>query len=194
MIHTKVLSQMGPVRIRHCSHHFATQASLSELSGKPKWLPLNSRYHDVMCTVPIASLSNLVTLQHTYGLSRSSVISKFHAFRRLCSSEKRPAWNPDSRARKLCLLSVHNSPRIFLTCRALLLIAWQPRIESSLLSESFLIKFCGAALCFFVWSSCQFFYLCQTIAKGKEFDIDNPTLYTFSCTCTVEKFFVYTSV
>ena len=41
---------MGPVRIRHSSHHFATQPShlCIELGGKPKWLPWNFGYHDVI--------------------------------------------------------------------------------------------------------------------------------------------------
>ena len=44
---------------RACAHassqHFATQSSLlcTDLGGKPKWLPLNSGYHDVMRTTPI---------------------------------------------------------------------------------------------------------------------------------------------
>ena len=46
---------MGPVRIGHRSHHFATQSShlWMELGGKPKGLPLNFGYHDVMRTVPV---------------------------------------------------------------------------------------------------------------------------------------------
>ena len=53
-------NETGSVRIRHSSSHdFATHASRVilwiELGGKPKWLPLNSGYHDVMCTIPISA-------------------------------------------------------------------------------------------------------------------------------------------
>ena len=46
---------MGPVRIRHSSHDFATQPSHSvdRAGGKPKWLPLNIGYHDVTHRSPI---------------------------------------------------------------------------------------------------------------------------------------------
>ena len=49
---------MGPVRMRHRSHHFATKPSHSvDRAGwharKPKWLPLNFGYYDVMRTSPI---------------------------------------------------------------------------------------------------------------------------------------------
>ena len=50
---------MGPVRIRHSSHDFATQLELcililwtAELGGKPKWRPLKFGYHDVTRTTP----------------------------------------------------------------------------------------------------------------------------------------------
>ena len=46
-------SQMGPVRIRHCSHYFATQSSHSGWHAKPGWLPSSFGYHDVMRTAPI---------------------------------------------------------------------------------------------------------------------------------------------
>ena len=46
---------MGPVRICHSLHEFATQPInlMTELVGKPKWLPLNFGYHDVMRTAPV---------------------------------------------------------------------------------------------------------------------------------------------
>ena len=54
--------------IRHCSHHFATQPVIlwTELGGKPKWLPLNSGYHDIMHTVPFVQLGavKLVLWRH----------------------------------------------------------------------------------------------------------------------------------
>ena len=44
----------GPVRIRINWDRFATQPShWLDRAGKPNWLPLNSGYHDVMCTSPI---------------------------------------------------------------------------------------------------------------------------------------------
>ena len=41
------LCRMGPVRVRHRSHEFATSPVLLciELGGKPKWLPLIFGYH-----------------------------------------------------------------------------------------------------------------------------------------------------
>ena len=33
--------QMGPVRLRHCSHHFSATQSSHFVVGKPKWLPLD---------------------------------------------------------------------------------------------------------------------------------------------------------
>ena len=49
---------MGAVRIRHSILDFATQPVILwiELGGKPKWLPLNFGYHDVMYTAPIPLL------------------------------------------------------------------------------------------------------------------------------------------
>ena len=48
---------MGPVPKRHSAHHFATQSVIwyIELGGNPKWLPLNSGYHDVMHTSPLSN-------------------------------------------------------------------------------------------------------------------------------------------
>ena len=46
---------MGAVRIRHCIREFATQPVILWilLGGKPKWLPLNFGFNDVMRTAPI---------------------------------------------------------------------------------------------------------------------------------------------
>ena len=61
-----------PVRIRHWVHTILPPSPVIlwiKLGGKPKWLPLNSEYHDVMCTSPIVSMFlslsmvNTVTLQ-----------------------------------------------------------------------------------------------------------------------------------
>ena len=52
-------TSMGPIRIRHRSHRSLCHPAniildlWVELVGKPKWLPLNSGYHDVMRTAPI---------------------------------------------------------------------------------------------------------------------------------------------
>ena len=52
--------RMGPVRIRHCSRHFAIQSShcVDRVGGKPKWLPLEFGYHDVMCMASIDNQSH----------------------------------------------------------------------------------------------------------------------------------------
>ena len=46
---------MGAVRIRHSIREFATQPVILWilLGGKPKWLPLNVGFNDVMRTAPI---------------------------------------------------------------------------------------------------------------------------------------------
>ena len=41
----------------------------------------------------------------------------------------------------------------------------------------------GAALCFFVWSGCQFFYLCRSW-KRREFETGNSFNCQRKCTCT----------
>ena len=48
---------MGAVRIRHSLREFATQPVILWilLGGKPKWLPLNFGFDDVMRTAPILS-------------------------------------------------------------------------------------------------------------------------------------------
>ena len=48
---------MGAVRIRHSIREIATQPVILWilLGGKPKWLPLNFGFNDVMRMVPIAS-------------------------------------------------------------------------------------------------------------------------------------------
>ena len=47
--------EMGAVRIRHSIREFATQPVILWilLGGKPKWLPLNFGFNDVMRTAPI---------------------------------------------------------------------------------------------------------------------------------------------
>ena len=49
------LKPMGAVRIRHSIREFATQPVILWilLGGKPKWLPLNFGFNDVMRTAPI---------------------------------------------------------------------------------------------------------------------------------------------
>ena len=56
------LVQWGPVRIRHSIRDFATQPVIFWilLGGKPKWLPLNFGFNDVMRTAPIHRLSDLL--------------------------------------------------------------------------------------------------------------------------------------
>ena len=46
---------MGAVRMRHSMREIATQPAILSirLGGKPKWLPLNFGFNDVMCTAPI---------------------------------------------------------------------------------------------------------------------------------------------
>ena len=61
---------MGPVHIRH---HFATPSPVIlwiELGRKPKWLPLNFGYHDIMCT---ASTGSNETNQHGFALGTIAV-------------------------------------------------------------------------------------------------------------------------
>ena len=47
--------QMGAVRKRHSIRETAKQPVILwiPLAGKPKWLPLNFGFNDVMCTAPI---------------------------------------------------------------------------------------------------------------------------------------------
>ena len=51
---------MGAVRIRHSIREFATQPVILWilLGGKPKWLPLNFGFNDVMRTAPIVQKEN----------------------------------------------------------------------------------------------------------------------------------------
>ena len=48
------IDDQGPVCIRHSSHKFPPSSVILwvELGGKPKWLPFNFGYHDVMQTGP----------------------------------------------------------------------------------------------------------------------------------------------
>ena len=54
-IYTGLIASMGAVRIRHSIREFATQPVILWilLGGKPKWLPLNFGFNDVMRTAPI---------------------------------------------------------------------------------------------------------------------------------------------
>ena len=54
---THELNPMGAVRIRHSIRESATQPVILWilLCGKPKWLPLNFGFNDVMRTAPIQS-------------------------------------------------------------------------------------------------------------------------------------------
>ena len=60
-LHEYVKASMGAVRIRHSLREFATQPVILWilLGGKPKWLPLNFGFDDVMPllmrTAPIAN-------------------------------------------------------------------------------------------------------------------------------------------
>ena len=56
MLHKTVWdSAMRPVRLRHSIREIATQPVVLwiELGGKPKWLPLNFGFNDVMPKVPV---------------------------------------------------------------------------------------------------------------------------------------------
>ena len=69
---------MGPVRIRHSSHHFATGSPVIlwiQLGGKPKWLPLKFGYHDVMRTSSIVHLQRLInSYRSTAFATHASVV------------------------------------------------------------------------------------------------------------------------
>ena len=55
---------MGAVRISHSIRKFATQPAILWilLGGKPKWLPLNFGFNDVMRKAPIPSRSIMSTM------------------------------------------------------------------------------------------------------------------------------------
>ena len=65
---TMETSAMGAVRIRHSIREFATQPVILwiPLGGKPKWLPLNFGFNDVMRTAPIGWPPWLITLLYLW--------------------------------------------------------------------------------------------------------------------------------
>ena len=60
---------MGAVRIRHSIREFATQPVILWilLGGKPKWLPLNFGFNDVMRTAPIAVIKKTISIAQDHG-------------------------------------------------------------------------------------------------------------------------------
>ena len=71
---------MGAVRIRHSKREIATQPVILWilLGGKPKWLPLNFGFNDVMRTTPIMSI-------HTLSFAFGQYMETLRAYRvKLC--------------------------------------------------------------------------------------------------------------
>ena len=74
---------MGPERICHSSHHFATQRSHSvdRVGDEPKWLPLNFGYHYIMRMGPTGSVWTCAKAQNN-GWNASTIKFKGEMGRR----------------------------------------------------------------------------------------------------------------
>ena len=78
-------SKWGSVRIRHSIREIPTQPVILwiELGGKPKWLPLNFGFHDVMRTAPIVEVKGgcpLLAIAQQADLPEAVIPTYMNAF------------------------------------------------------------------------------------------------------------------
>ena len=79
----------GPVRIRRSSHDLPPSPVITELGGKPKWLPLDFGYHDVMHTGPMYK-------KHGHGAHQVRLCSLSHVPESVhCMLHNEDPWEED---------------------------------------------------------------------------------------------------
>ena len=106
-MHVSTFQYNGVVRICHSIREIATQPVILwiELGGKPKWLPLNFGFNDVMRTAPLYQIQHYTDEIHEVETVRLPVISSRYilpgAYLALCACCSRPPPPPPSRREKV---------------------------------------------------------------------------------------------